>query len=71
MEFDAIFDDVMNPTYRYSLTRVWDRSLEKVVIIMLNPSIANVLRNDLSVNRCLNYCIDNNYGALEIVNLFA
>lgn len=71
MDFDAVFDNVVNPTYRYSLTRIWDRSLEKVVIIMLNPSIANVLKNDLSVNRCLNYCIDHNYGALEIVNLFA
>lgn len=29
-----------------------------------------MLKNDLSINRCLNFCIDNNYGSLEVVNLF-
>jgi len=71
MEFDAIFDNSKSPVFRYSLTRKWDRNLKKATIIMLNPSIANVLKNDLSINRCLNFCIDNNYGSLEVVNLFA
>jgi hypothetical protein len=71
MEFDATFDYTKNPTFRYSLTRIWDRSLKKATIIMLNPSIANILKNDLSINRCLNFCIDNKYGLLEVVNLFA
>jgi hypothetical protein len=71
MEFDATFDNVESPTFRYSLSRIWDRSLKKATIIMLNPSIANILKNDLSINRCLNFCIDNNYGSLEVVNLFA
>ncbi|MBD3108901.1 DUF1643 domain-containing protein [Bacillus sp. AGMB 02131] len=71
MEFDATFDNYKNPTFRYSLTRIWDRNLKKATIVMLNPSIANVLKNDLSINRCLNFCIDNNYGSLEVVNLFA
>ncbi|MEC1178398.1 DUF1643 domain-containing protein [Metasolibacillus meyeri] len=71
MEFDAVFDDFENPTFRYSLTRNWNKDLPKATIIMLNPSIANILKNDLSINRCLNFCIDHNYGALEVVNLFA
>ena len=71
MEFDAFFDDANNPFFRYSLTRKWDEDLKKATIIMLNPSIANVLKNDLSINRCLNFLIDNNYGSLEVVNLFA
>lgn len=71
MEFDAIFDNAESPKYRYSLTRIWDKNIKKATIIMLNPSIANVLKNDLSINRCLNFCIDNNYGSLEVVNLFA
>lgn len=71
MIFDAVFDDMANPFYRYSLTRIWDENLKKATIIMLNPSIANVLKNDLSINRCLNFLIDNNYGSLEVVNLFA
>ncbi|WLD92315.1 DUF1643 domain-containing protein [Alkalihalobacillus sp. AL-G] len=71
MEFDATFDNAKNPIFRYSLTRIWDRRLKKATIIMLNPSIANVLKNDLSINRCLNFCIDKNYGSIEVVNLFA
>lgn len=71
MEFNATFDNIKSPIFRYSLTRIWDRNLKKATIIMLNPSIANVLKNDLYINRCLNFCIDNNYGSLEIVNLFA
>lgn len=71
MEFNAIFDCESNSKYRYSLTRKWDECLPKATIIMLNPSVANVLKNDLSINRCLNYCIDNNYGSLEVINLFA
>lgn len=71
MKFDAIFDNIESPTFRYSLTRIWDESLKKATIIMLNPSIANVLKNDLSINRCINYCIDHDFGSLEVVNLFA
>lgn len=71
MEFDAIFDNLVQPKYRYSLVRKWDEGLSKLTIIMLNPSIANTLKNDISINRCLNYCIDNNFGSLEVVNLFA
>ena len=71
MEFDAIFDSQSKPKYRYLLTRKWDENLPKATIIMLNPSIANILKNDLSINRCLNYCIDNNYGSLAVINLFA
>ncbi|WP_172675302.1 DUF1643 domain-containing protein [Virgibacillus halodenitrificans] len=71
MEFDAIFDDDISPFFRYSLTRTWDKNLKKAIIIMLNPSIANTMKNDLSINRCLNFCIDNQYGSLEVVNLYA
>jgi len=72
MKSKAVFDR-SNPSYqyRYSLIKLWDETLPKATIIMLNPSIANELKNDLSVNRCLNFLIDNNYGSLEIVNLFA
>lgn len=71
MKFDAIFDKDISPTFRYSLIRTWNKNLKKATIIMLNPSIADTLKNDSSVNRCLNFCIDNYYGSLEVVNLFA
>ena len=72
MKSKATFDN-SNPNfqYRYSLMKLWNEALPKVTVIMLNPSIANELKNDPSVNRCLNYLIDNDYGSLEIVNLFA
>lgn len=72
MKSKAVFDR-SNPDfqYRYSLIKLWNETLSKATIIMLNPSIADELKNDHSVNRCLNYLIDNDYGSLEIVNLFA
>lgn len=60
-----------NIRYRYSLKRLWDENLPKATLIMLNPSIANELKNDASINRALNYLIDEGYGSLEVVNLFA
>lgn len=71
MKHNACFDDEENPVFRYSLTRQWDKDKNKATIIMLNPSIGNVLKNDLSINRCINFCIDNNFGSLEVVNLYA
>lgn len=72
MKSKAVFDRSNTDfQYRYSLIKLWNEGLAKATIIMLNPSIADELKNDHSVNRCLNYLIDNDYGSLEIINLFA
>ncbi|ULT59582.1 DUF1643 domain-containing protein [Neobacillus drentensis] len=68
----AIFDET--ETYRYSLTRVWDSSKEKVVFICLNPSTADAEYNDPTLNRCIDFAKrwhNSKYGLLEMVNLFS
>lgn len=69
MEYKCVMDP--KGIYRYSLSRVWKNSLPKLTFIMLNPSIADHLKSDPTLNKCLNFAIENNYGSLEIVNLFA
>jgi hypothetical protein len=69
IKYKTVMDD--RQINRYTLTREWDTSLPKIVYIMLNPSIADHLKVDPTLNKCLNFAIDNGYGSLEIVNLFA
>ncbi|UVI32106.1 DUF1643 domain-containing protein [Paenibacillus spongiae] len=69
MDTLAIMSD--NNEYRYRLTKIWDANKGTLAIIMLNPSKANVLKFDDTVMKIFNYAIDNDYGQLDIVNLFA
>ncbi len=57
--------------YRYSLTRVWDDALPRVVLVMLNPSVATEVQNDPTVERCERRARVLGYGAFRVVNIFA
>ncbi|AWK51609.1 hypothetical protein DIC82_11490 [Clostridium beijerinckii] len=65
----AIVSDDGN--YRYRLTRVWDNNKQSATVIMLNPSKANELKSDKTVMNLTNFLIDNNFGSVNIVNLFS
>lgn len=69
MKRSAIFDKDMK--YRYSLKREWDSAKDKVVFILLNPSLADDKEDDRTTKRCINFAKKFGYGSLEIVNLFA
>jgi hypothetical protein len=56
--------------YRYSLTRRWGAG-PTVVFVMLNPSTANETQDDPTIARCRNFAAAWDFGALEVVNLFA
>lgn len=64
-------DAVIEGQYRYSLTRVWDDKLPKVMFIGLNPSTADALEDDPTLRRCIHYAQDWGYGGLIMANLFA
>lgn len=66
---DAIIDPT--GTYRYSLWRIWDHSLPKVVFVMLNPSTADHKEDDPTIRRCIGFSKDWGFGSLEVINLFA
>lgn len=58
-------------TYRYALTREWDAGAKKVCFVMLNPSTADELRNDPTVERCERRARALGFGAFRVVNIFA
>jgi hypothetical protein len=65
----AIFD----PTgaYRYLLWREWNPGGRRIAFVMLNPSTADANSNDPTIRRCIGLARRWDYGALEVVNLFA
>jgi len=56
--------------YRYKLTRTWDEDKKKVLFIMLNPSTANHIENDLTTIRCINFAEKWGYGGIMIGNIY-
>lgn len=66
---DAFLDST--GTYRYLLSRVWERDTGKVVFVMLNPSTADGTEGDPTIRRCVGFANAWGYGGMEVVNLFA
>jgi len=58
-------------TYRYTLTRTWDSSIAPLVMLMLNPSTADQVVNDPTVERCQRRAKRMGAGGLVVVNIFA
>ncbi|MEJ6399203.1 DUF1643 domain-containing protein [Yoonia sp. 208BN28-4] len=56
--------------YRYALTRVWDANGKTVMFIMLNPSKADELANDPTVERCERRARALGFGAFRVTNIF-
>jgi hypothetical protein len=57
--------------YRYKLTRVWDGDSKRLNFIMLNPSVADEMKNDPTVARCESRARALGYGAFCVTNIFA
>lgn len=57
--------------YRYTLERVWAPELPLINWLMLNPSTADEVANDPTVERCERRARMWNYGGLIVTNLFA
>jgi len=58
-------------TYRYSLSRIWDKKKKYVLFIGFNPSTADEEVDDPTIRRCVNYAKEWGYGGFMMVNLFA
>jgi len=57
--------------YRYRLWRYWDRARPALCFLMLNPSTADDVSNDPTVERCQRRAMAMGFGGLEVVNIFA
>lgn len=58
-------------TWRYKLTRRWDKTLPAAVFIMLNPSTADAEKDDPTIKKCMGFANHNGCGGIEVYNLFA
>lgn len=65
----AKFSDCMR--YRYQLWRQWDPVKRVAVFLMLNPSTADEVDNDPTVERCQRRALQMGCGGLRVVNIFA
>lgn len=66
---DALFSDCR--TWRYRLSLTWDPSRWPMFVLMLNPSTADEVANDPTVERCERRARRLDYGGLVVLNLFA
>lgn len=57
--------------YRYSLWRRWDPEKPVATFVMLNPSTADAIDNDPTVERCQRRAEKMGYGGLRVANIFA
>lgn len=59
-----------NGLHRVRLWRVWNPELPVLVWCLLNPSVANGERSDLTLAKCIGFAKRNGYGGVILVNLF-
>lgn len=57
--------------YRYTLWRTWDTKRPAATFCMLNPSTADEMENDPTVERCQRRVHGLGYGGLRVANIFA
>lgn len=75
LETDAVFSPCRK--WRYNLWRYWDRSKKPAVFLLMNPSTADEIKNDPTVERCQRRAEEwheqgwLDVGGVEVVNVFA
>lgn len=57
--------------YRYALWRTWDADKAPLLFVMLNPSTADEVANDPTVERCERRARAMGFGGLRVANIFA
>ena len=69
VESDAVVSECGK--YRYLLRRVWDHARPRALLVMLNPSTADALKDDATIRSCVRLLNALHYGSMEVVNAFA
>lgn len=67
-ETGAVFSECR--LYRYRLWRTWSKQ-PPAVFVMLNPSTADEIENDPTVERCERRARTMGFGGLRVANIFA
>ncbi|PHR54656.1 MAG: hypothetical protein COA43_16235 [Robiginitomaculum sp.] len=66
---EAIFSPCRQ--YRYRLSQIWDERTPPLTWLMLNPSTADEVKNDPTVERCERRARMWGYGGSVVLNIFA
>ena len=56
---------------RFTLKREWDKSKNKILYIMLNPSLADDKKDDPTIRRLIGFTKKFNYGGFLVGNIFS
>lgn len=54
--------------YRYKLWRVWNETLPTLYFILMNPSVADEVKNDPTIERCCRRAERLGFGGVTILN---
>ena len=65
----AIFSEDRN--YRYALWRIWSRNKPLLMLIGLNPSVVNEVKNDPTITRGMVRADRTGFGGFLMANLYA
>ncbi|MET3576097.1 DUF1643 domain-containing protein [Bhargavaea ullalensis] len=57
--------------HRYRLNVIWDVLKPSCLFIMINPSTADAMEPDPTLNRCVGFAERHGFGSLEVVNLYS
>jgi len=57
--------------WRYHLQHIWDKSEPNLIWMMLNPSTADEVKNDPTVERCEQRARMWGFGGVEVYNIFS
>ena len=69
LNFSTVFSQ--DRIYRYTLVRELGFSKKTLFFLCLNPSIADEVKNDPTVTRCIGYAKSWGFGRLFVGNIFA
>lgn len=61
----------LNHTHRYVLAQQWDKYRPPLIILMTNPSTADHLKNDKTINRVVAFAKKLGYGGVIAMNVFS
>lgn len=68
VEASALFSECR--TWRYTLTRTWDRKNPLIAFVGLNPSTADETKLDNTTTKCVKWARRDGFGSYVMLNLF-
>ena len=66
---NALFSN--DKKHRYFLERVWNDSLETILFVLLNPSIADSKKDDPTIKKLISFSKKWGYGGFCVCNLYS